>query len=550
MRRLAAIERGDHGLNDGRGAVVGAGVRPAFEVMGPINVPPGLDPGFIQVGGEMDGEFHAGKSLIEVQIDRRGVNRVAVENHQGVDLTRLHVIHQADDFFALDRWHGVDGLGVDDRFAYVAERLIDGDSRQMNSRRLLLARNDHALATVGLEVGRNHGKEFPRGPGKCRCSRTAGSQGGGEGGGEGGNFTGLERHAMLGLKAGGRRCALHGVEPIHGDAAICSGEFAASGVVRGQAEKARESDAGEEVSIERDDDIRVLQPVLRVTKFAEGGFGGCVGGVAVDRIPLHPLGVGIGLLRGLPLGCQRRGGHGIAEDVKSCAAACFFVGQQGAEGGKEGSELTRFAAREDALRAIGIIEVQQGTLGQGIRSAAIERVLGIAIYFDRPVGVALDQQRHRTGIERHGGSEVNGTAKNQVFGFLNVGVNLFVGLFGATRETGQGERSTHDLKEAATRCGVNPFGSLRRKLALQCFAEGRSIGQLIHAAPIGFAGLAGEPGSGGCERGRSVLGFVCHVCFALAHRWHVSQLLNSWGVRMWYCWVRYLPREIWSVSFT
>ena len=55
VRRLAAVERVDHGLDHGGRAVIGAGVGPVLQVVGAVDMPFRNHRGFIEVGTEMGG---------------------------------------------------------------------------------------------------------------------------------------------------------------------------------------------------------------------------------------------------------------------------------------------------------------------------------------------------------------------------------------------------------------------------------------------------------------------------------------------------------------
>ncbi len=134
MSRLAAVQRVDHGLDHGGGSVVGAGIGPVLEKMRSVDMPFRNHRGFIEVGTEMGSMLHAAHGLVKMQVHRRAVYRVGIQDHQPVDLTGLHVVHQADDVLPLDGRHRIDGLGVNHRFADVAQSLIDGDRGQMHFR--------------------------------------------------------------------------------------------------------------------------------------------------------------------------------------------------------------------------------------------------------------------------------------------------------------------------------------------------------------------------------------------------------------------------------
>ena len=117
-----------------------------------VDVPFGNHRGFIEVGTEMGSMLHVAHGLFKMQVHRRGVYRVGIQDHQPVDLTRLHVVHQADDVLSLDRRHRIYGLGVNHRLADVPQRLVDGNRGQVHCRCLLLAGDDDAFAGVCLQI--------------------------------------------------------------------------------------------------------------------------------------------------------------------------------------------------------------------------------------------------------------------------------------------------------------------------------------------------------------------------------------------------------------
>ena len=575
MRRLAAIQRVDHGLHYGRRPVIGPGVGPAFQIVRAVDMPFRNHSGLVQMRAEVRGRLHVRNGLFKMQVHRRGVDRVGIQDQQPVNLTCAYVIHQGDDVLPLDGRHGIYGFGVNHRLADVAQRLVDGNRRQMHLGRLLLTGDDHALARAGLQISRYGGEKLARGAGgrlrarptRSNCCRQRRS--------ERSHLAGLQGQTVLGLEAGRAGSAFDGVQPVHRSTWVQ--QLAPAGIIGRQAEKAGMSDAGEEVRVERDDHIRILQPILSVVVITESSLRGRVGRIAVDRVPLQPLGVGIFLLRRFPLRRQGRRGHGVAQDVEAGASACLLVGQHGAEDSEKSSKLTDFSTADHSLRAVRIVKIEQGALGQRIGGAAVNRVIRIAVHFDRPVSVALDQDRHRAGVEGHSRGKIHRTTEYQIFGFLDVRIDRFIRLLGTAGKPSQGERSAHDLEESAPRDGIDPLRSLRGKFTLHHLPEGRRVGQLVHAAPVGLSRLAGKFGPGSVERKCLVIlalavdRLVCHVRFAsslvkrlrilqvlltglgracLAHRWQVSQLLSSWGVRMWYCWVRYLPSDAWSVNFS
>ena len=510
VRRFAAVEGVDHGLDHGRRAVIGAGIGPALQVVGAVDMPFRNHRGFIEVGTEVGGYLHLAERLLKMQVHGGVVNRVAIQDQQPLDFARIHVVDQADDVLPLDGRHGIHGLGVDHGFADVAQRLVDGDRGQVHGRSLLLAGNHHALAGIGLQIRRQSREEGACGARRRLGTGATGADGRCERSSKGSHVTGFERQPMFGLEASGAGRALDGVEPVHGGVGI--GQLAPAGVVGRQAKESGMGDAGKKVSVEGDDDIRILKSILGVVVIAESSLRSRIGRVAVDWVPLQPLGIGIALLRCLPLRRQGGRGDGVAQDVEPGAAAGLLVRQHGAEDGKESGKLPHFAAADHPLRAVGVVEAEKRTLGQRIGRTAVNRVIRIAVYFDRPVGVALDQQRHRAGIEGHGGRKVHRAAQHQVFRLLHVGIDGLVRLLGTSGEPGESQRSAHHLEKAAARYGVEPLRSLVGKLPLHHIPKRGGIGQLVDAAPVGLPRLAGKLCPGGFERQLLVLSL------GLAHR--------------------------------
>ena len=132
MRRVAAVKWVDHRLNDGNGAIVGAGVRPAFKVVCAVDMPVRELRGLVHMRAEMNDGLDLAQARIELQIGGSRVDRVAVKDDQPVHIARVHVGDQRLQIVGLDRGQRIDGLGINHRLAHVAERLIDRDGRQMN----------------------------------------------------------------------------------------------------------------------------------------------------------------------------------------------------------------------------------------------------------------------------------------------------------------------------------------------------------------------------------------------------------------------------------
>ncbi len=123
VRGLAAIQRLDQRLNDAHCAVIGAGIAPRFEIVRFGNVPLAKFGGLVAMRTETnlqaDGiRFQRGSKF---EFGRRVISRIAAENQQQVNLARAHVIDERLERLAAIDGIGIDGLGVKDRLANIAQ---------------------------------------------------------------------------------------------------------------------------------------------------------------------------------------------------------------------------------------------------------------------------------------------------------------------------------------------------------------------------------------------------------------------------------------------
>ena len=94
VRRLAAVERRDQRLHDAHRAVVGAHVAPRFEEVRFRNVPVTERRGLVLVETEVRAHGDLLQRLVELQIDRRRVDRIAAEDEQELDRAGVHLADQ------------------------------------------------------------------------------------------------------------------------------------------------------------------------------------------------------------------------------------------------------------------------------------------------------------------------------------------------------------------------------------------------------------------------------------------------------------------------
>ena len=108
------------------------------------------------------------------EVGRRGVDRVAAEDDEDVDPAGVHVGDELAQRLQLIDRRGLDRLGVDDRRAGVAERLVHRVRERVDGRRLAVAGDHEARAAMRLQILGDRGD-----PLSCRSPGGSGGRAGG-----------------------------------------------------------------------------------------------------------------------------------------------------------------------------------------------------------------------------------------------------------------------------------------------------------------------------------------------------------------------------------
>ena len=87
-----------------------------------------------------------------MQIGRRGVDRVAADDDEQVDLAGVHVGDEIAQRVELIDRLGLDRSRVDDGLADVAERLVHRVRERVDRRRLTVAGDDEAAPAMRLQI--------------------------------------------------------------------------------------------------------------------------------------------------------------------------------------------------------------------------------------------------------------------------------------------------------------------------------------------------------------------------------------------------------------
>ncbi len=258
-------------------------------------------------------------------------------------------------------------------------------------------------------------------------------------------------HAVVGVGAGHREDALRGVQALHLAQRL--------GVVHRAraAELPRQLQVigagGQEVGVEREDDLHLLEVMVRAAAGAERELGAGEGAVGAERVEAVDLRLG-------QLALQRR-----EQPLEGGAAVLFDQeGQTLARGGGEGLGLLlgegvpllpgrRLAGLARSTRALRVVQAQHLGLGPHVGGAQRGGVVGVALNLGGAALVGLDQQAQRA-LGAHGGRRVlQPHAGDDLLGLVDEGEDL---LFGAAHghrvAAGQGaqrERSAGELERVA-----------------------------------------------------------------------------------------------------
>ncbi|MGN6182637.1 MAG: hypothetical protein ACTHQM_03170 [Thermoanaerobaculia bacterium] len=251
-----------------------ARIAPRLEVMHIGDVPVTAMRGFVVVERLMRAERNLVVRGRELEIRGRIEHRVSAENDERLDRARVHVGNELFERFRLIDRRDFDRVGDEHRRADVAELRVDDVRVRMDDRRLFIADDDDARATIRLQVFDRRGDDGIVRLARHQCARHLD------------DLRGLHANAMIRDGAGVADAGLDRVEAIH-RLRFVRAHFAARHEVARVAQVARSFI--EEVGANRDDDICLREVVVGVDVAAECDAGTFAHVVAIDRFPLMPL---------------------------------------------------------------------------------------------------------------------------------------------------------------------------------------------------------------------------------------------------------------------
>ena len=464
----------------------------------------------------MNGQGHLLEGPGKIQIGRRIEYRIAAQHDQSLDLPGRHGRGQLLDGLLVGHRLGLHRLGGKHRFADDIQGIVHGQGQGMHHRRLLLARHDQTGAAVPLQVAHHRfnprlkaGRVARRGvhpePARQRPRHVL-------------HLAGPHHQAMVGGGPGQGGRALHRIQAVHLGRALH--HIAAGHKVAGITNPSRAPP--EEVPIQAQHHARLGEVVAQAHRLTHGQLRAQQAVIVVQRLVLVPARFREPLQHlGHQLGQAGRG-HGFSQDAQPGPApqlqrhkrGLHFLGK-GVPGGDP-------AAVHKHLRAVRVIEVQDGGLGKDIGSPQAGRMPRVALYFGGPPLMALGQHAQTVArVGRRRGVE-QGLARNHFLGRDHVGNYFFHRLLGAGGQPGQGHGSAHEADEIAAVDGIplRHRGGMARHLPLHHAGEPIGAGQVLQAAPVGApAGL----GQLGARLRQGKLGAGNCVGKRVVHRWHRLQ---------------------------
>ena len=223
-----------------------------------------------------------------------------------------------------------------------------GDS--VHRRRLIFAGDDERRAAMRLEILGDR-----RDPGRLVAgiaARARDTDGRGDRARQGLDVGRTPGQPVIRLRAGQRGRALHRIQPVHRLALF--GDAPAVREVAGVTH--HPWTGGQEVGIEREDDVSLVEVVERLGGPAGGLLRAGAGAVTGNRVVLVPLGLRIRLENGRDELGQRRRRQRAAQDPQPGAARAFLLGQRVRQSGAEVGPAAELVAEARGLgRGLGRI---------------------------------------------------------------------------------------------------------------------------------------------------------------------------------------------------
>src|SRR5438132_3444429 len=193
---------------------------------------------------------------------------------------------------------------------------------------------------------------------------------------------------MIGARAGIGGVALDGIEAVQLRLVAFETPPRREGARVANTRRAR----AEEVGVEREDDVGLVDRVLRVDVITERKLASGARVMTAGRIPLDPFRLWEPGQKVLHLRGKRRRCDGFRQNPDACALAGFLCFQRALNRRGESAEGTNVSKVGDGSRPVGIVEAENRRLREEIGRPAARRMIGVPFYLRWPPLVTLDQQ--------------------------------------------------------------------------------------------------------------------------------------------------------------
>ena len=348
MRRPSFVERRDERLDESDGAVERATVAPRLERVRVGHVPVTEIGRFVDVETVVDGERDLHQTIRELEVRWRAEDGIPTQDHQEIHLATVDGRRQVGHRGRLILSGGFDRRPIGDRGADVAERLVHRVRERVHGHRLILTSDDERSPAMGLKILGD--RSDPRHVSTARAGG-ANADPRGDLPREALDVGCAHRQPMIGLGSRERRRALDRVEPVH--RLPLFGDAPPIGEVARVPHAARTT--GEEVGVEREDDVRFVEVIDRFAGPPSRPAGRGARAVARHRIVLVPSGLRIcGEHGGHQLGQGRRR-HRPAEDPQSPALKGLLLRKSRRQRRTEVRPGAQLTSVSNDLRAIWVV---------------------------------------------------------------------------------------------------------------------------------------------------------------------------------------------------
>ena len=471
--RQATEQRLDERLDDDGRAVRRFHIAPRFKVVRGREILIREGGSFVLVVTEADNGLGLALRGGPVEIRRSVIDRVAAKDDERVHFALVERFGELGNplLFQIRR------LAELHRLAERTERGIDGVRQQMHRDGLTITRDDKRRRAARLQIIRaffnplridaRRQRELARIEtrdelrGNRRSNRS--------------HLAGRHAQAVVGVHARLRHQRFRDVETVH---RVLRRATALGKIARVQM---RLAIATEEITVEREDGLRLIVFEIRRDRAPHRDGRGLPVNVEIHRFVRVELRGGKLLLNRLLHTLAGRRRAALQKERQTRTLVCGKFRGDVAELGQR-----RFA-RAVELRAIRIVEAEDGRLRENIRAAVAVGMFGIAFDFRRATFVRLDQQWNRATARRERRRVELGDAVNVIIRQLRKRIDVLLRLAAAGTENArarqrQGRR--HQLHEVAAVEVALVLARAGGELAVHPCARFRRVLQRLDAAEI------------------------------------------------------------------